>query len=138
MIVEIGHYALALALGVSVIQALVPLWGLSRQDRGLAAVGTSAALISFGLVALSFAALVASYVRSDFSVGNVFENSHSTQPLIYKFTSVWGNHEGSLLLWVLILTLFGALVALSHRSLPPRLREVPYGASGGMMESSGG
>ncbi|WP_306225972.1 heme lyase CcmF/NrfE family subunit [Bosea beijingensis] len=122
MIVEIGHYALALAFGVSVIQALVPLWGVFRQDRTLASVGSSAALVSFALVALSFAALVTSYVRSDFSVGNVVANSHSTQPLIYKFTSVWGNHEGSLLLWVLILTLFGALVALSRRSLPPRLR----------------
>lgn len=122
MIVEIGHYALALALGVSIIQALVPLWGLSRHDRALASVGASAALVSFGLVALSFAALVISYVRSDFSVGNVVANSHSAQPLLYKFTSVWGNHEGSLLLWVLILTLFGALVALSRNSLPPRLR----------------
>ncbi|MGX5732840.1 heme lyase CcmF/NrfE family subunit [Bosea thiooxidans] len=122
MIVEIGHYALALALGVSIIQALVPFWGVVRQDRALASVGSSAALISFGLVAASFLALVASYVRSDFSVANVVGNSHSTQPLIYKFTSVWGNHEGSMLLWVLILTLFGALVALSRHSLPPRLR----------------
>jgi cytochrome c-type biogenesis protein CcmF len=130
MIVEIGHYALALAFGVSVIQALVPLWGLSRQDRALAAVGASAALVSFGLVALSFATLVTSYVRSDFSVANVFENSHSAQPLIYKLTSVWGNHEGSLLLWVLILTLFGALVAVSHRSLPPRLRAGALAAQG--------
>ncbi|MGO4402934.1 heme lyase CcmF/NrfE family subunit [Bosea sp. RAF48] len=122
MIVEIGHYALALALGVSVIQTLVPFWGVVRHDRALASVGSSAALISFALVALSFAALVASYVRSDFSVANVVANSHSTQPLIYKLTSVWGNHEGSMLLWVLILTLFGALVALSRNSLPPRLR----------------
>ena len=122
MIVEIGHYALALALGVSIIQALVPLWGLSRHDRALASVGASAALVSFALVALAFAALVASYARSDFSVANVYANSHSAQPLIYKLTSVWGNHEGSLLLWVLILTLFGALVALSRNSLPPRLR----------------
>ncbi|QEL23023.1 heme lyase CcmF/NrfE family subunit [Bosea sp. F3-2] len=122
MIVEIGHYALALALGVSIIQTLVPFWGVVRHDRALASVGSSAALISFALVAFSFAALVASYVRSDFSVANVVANSHSTQPLIYKFTSVWGNHEGSMLLWVLILTLFGALVALSRNSLPPRLR----------------
>ncbi|MFJ5370220.1 heme lyase CcmF/NrfE family subunit [Bosea sp. CER48] len=122
MIVEIGHYALALALGVSVIQTLVPFWGVVRHDRALASVGSAAALISFALVALSFSALVAAYVRSDFSVANVVANSHSTQPLIYKFTSVWGNHEGSMLLWVLILTLFGALVALSRNSLPPRLR----------------
>ena len=122
MIVEIGHFALALALGVSIVQAVVPLWGVVRHDRALAAVGPSAALACFGLVLLSFAALVAAYLRSDFSVENVVANSHSTQPLIYKLTSVWGNHEGSLLLWVLILTLFGALVALSRRSLPERLR----------------
>ncbi|WP_420102364.1 heme lyase CcmF/NrfE family subunit [Bosea sp. (in: a-proteobacteria)] len=130
MIVEIGHYALALALGVSIIQALVPLWGLSRHDRALASVASNAALVSFALVALSFAALVTSYVRSDFSVANVTANSHSAQPLIYKLTSVWGNHEGSLLLWVLILTLFGALVALSRESLPPRLRAGALAAQG--------
>ena len=122
MIVEIGHFALALALGVAVVQAVVPLWGMVRQDRGLASVGPPAAIACFLLVALAFAALVTSYVRSDFSVENVVANSHSTQPLIYKFTSTWGNHEGSLLLWILILTLFGALVALSARSLPERLR----------------
>ncbi len=122
MIVEIGHFALALALGVAVVQALVPLWGVSRKDSALASVGAPAAITCFVLVAVSFLALVASYVRSDFSVENVVANSHSTQPLIYKLTSVWGNHEGSMLLWVLILTLFGAMVALSRRSLPMRLR----------------
>lgn len=122
MIVEIGHFALALALGVAVVQALVPLWGVSRKDTALASVGPSAAITCFLLVAVSFAALVTAYVRSDFSVETVVANSHSTQPLIYKLTSVWGNHEGSMLLWVLILTLFGAMVALSRRSLPMRLR----------------
>lgn len=122
MIVEIGHFALALALGVAVVQALVPLWGVSRQDTALASVGPSAAITCFLLVAFSFAALVSAYVRSDFSVETVVANSHSTQPLIYRITSVWGNHEGSMLLWVLILTLFGAMVALSRNSLPMRLR----------------
>ena len=88
MIVEIGHFALALALGVAVVQALVPLWGVARHDRVLAGVGPAAAVTCFLLVALAFAALVVSYVRSDFSVENVVANSHSTQPLIYKFTSV--------------------------------------------------
>jgi len=130
MIVEIGHFALALALGVAVVQALVPLWGVARHDRVLAGVGPAAAVTCFLLVALAFAALVVSYVRSDFSVENVVANSHSTQPLIYKFTSVWGNHEGSMLLWVLILTLFGAMVALSRRSLPARLRAGTLAAQG--------
>ena len=130
MIVEIGHFALALARGVAVVQTVVPLWGVVRQDRALAGIGPSAALVCFGLVAVSFAALTASYVRSDFSVENVAANSHSTQPLIYRLTSVWGNHEGSMLLWVLILALFGALVALSRKSLPPRLRAGTLAAQG--------
>jgi len=75
-------------------------------------VAGSTALVQFAFVAASFAALTWCYVGSDFSVANVFENSHSAMPLIYKFTSVWGNHEGSMLLWVLILSLFGAMVAL--------------------------
>src|SRR5262249_21036781 len=62
------------------------------------------------------------YVGSDFSVRNVFENSHSAMPLIYKFTSTWGNHEGSMLLWVLILSLFGALVAAFASNVPQTLK----------------
>lgn len=130
MFVEIGHFALALALGVAVVQTIVPLWGVSRNDPALAAVGPAAAIACFLLVALSFGSLMASYVVSDFSVENVAANSHSTQPLIYKLTAVWGNHEGSMLLWVLILVLFGALVALSRRSLPPKLRAGTLAAQG--------
>jgi cytochrome c-type biogenesis protein CcmF len=128
--VEIGHFALALALGVAVVQTIVPLWGVSRNDPALASVGPAAAIACFLLVAISFGCLMASYVVSDFSVENVAANSHSTQPLIYKLTSVWGNHEGSMLLWVLILVLFGALVALSRRSLPPKLRAGTLAAQG--------
>src|SRR5204863_2842362 len=73
-------------------------------------------------VAIAFSALIACYVRSDFSLVNVFENSHSAKPLIYKITGVWGNHEGSMLLWVFILSLFGALVALLGNNLPSRLK----------------
>lgn len=130
MFVEIGHFALALALGVAVVQTIVPVWGVSRNDPALAAVGPAAAIACFLLVALSFGCLMASYVVSDFSVENVAANSHSTQPLIYKLTAVWGNHEGSMLLWVLILVLFGALVALSRRSLPPKLRAGTLAAQG--------
>src|SRR3989440_5924345 len=85
-------------------------------------VAGSTALAQFVFAAASFAALTAAYVGSDFSVLNVFENSHSAMPLIYKFTSVWGNHEGSMLLWVLILALFGALVALFGSNLPATLK----------------
>src|SRR5437763_12389974 len=85
-------------------------------------VAGSTALVHFAFVAASFAALTWCYVASDFSVANVFENSHSAMPLVYKFTSVWGNHEGSMLLWVLILSLFGALVAAFGSNLPATLK----------------
>src|ERR1700760_3704929 len=122
MIVEIGHYALVLALALALIQSTVPLIGARTRDPALMAVAEPVAIVQFGFVALSFAALVACYVGSDFSVRNVFENSHSAMPLIYKFTSTWGNHEGSMLLWVLILTLFGALVALFGNNIPASLK----------------
>jgi cytochrome c-type biogenesis protein CcmF len=118
MIPEIGHFALVLALLVGIAQASVPMIGARRNDPRLMGVAESTALAQFGFVAAAFAALTACYVRSDFSVLTVFENSHSAMPLIYKFTSVWGNHEGSMLLWVLILTLFGALVAGFGRNMP--------------------
>ncbi|WP_186418960.1 heme lyase CcmF/NrfE family subunit [Bosea sp. CS1GBMeth4] len=130
MFVEIGHFALALALGVAVVQTIVPLWGVARNDPALAAVGPAAAIACFLLVALAFGCLTMSYALSDFSVENVAANSHSTQPLIYKLTAVWGNHEGSMLLWSLILVLFGALVALSRRSLPVKLRAGTLAAQG--------
>ncbi len=115
---EIGHYALVLALGLALVQLVLPLVGARRQDRALMSVAAPIAIAQFVFVALSFAALTACYVGSDFSVLNVAENSHSTMPLIYKFTSVWGNHEGSMLLWVLILALFGALVAAFGSTIP--------------------
>ena len=85
-------------------------------------VGRSAALTQLILIAIAFAALVNAHLTSDFSVLNVAENSHSAMPAIYKISGVWGNHEGSMLLWVLILAVFGALVALFGRALPMRLR----------------
>ena len=122
MIAELGHYALVLALGLALFQACVPILGARRNDASLMAVAEPTAIAQFGFVAFAFAALTICYVRSDFSVVNVFENSHSAKPLIYKITGVWGNHEGSMLLWVLILTTFGALVALFGGNLPARLK----------------
>jgi cytochrome c-type biogenesis protein CcmF len=122
MIPEIGHYALVLALGLAVIQAVVPAVGARLRDDTLMGVGGSTARAQFVFVAVAFSALTASYVASDFSVANVYENSHSAMPLVYKFTSVWGNHEGSMLLWVLILALFGALVATFGANLPATLK----------------
>lgn len=122
MLVEAGHFALALALGLSLIQFVVPLWGARANDPVLMSVAPSSALAVLGCVAFAFLALTFAYMASDFSVLNVVENSHSTKPLIYKISGVWGNHEGSMLLWVLILCLFGAVVALSKNSIPMRLQ----------------
>jgi cytochrome c-type biogenesis protein CcmF len=122
MIAELGHYALVLALALALVQASVPVLGARRGDPVLMAVAGPTALAQFAFVAISFAALISAYVRSDFSVLNVFENSHSAKPLLYKISGVWGNHEGSMLLWVFILSLFGALVALFGGNLPAKLR----------------
>src|SRR5436190_18360727 len=122
MIAELGHYALVLALALGIVQACVPIYGARRNDPVLMAVAGPTAVAQFGFIAIAFAALTICYVRSDFSVVNVFENSHSAKPLIYKLSGVWGNHEGSMLLWVLILSLFGALVALFGGNLPARLK----------------
>ncbi|MBV9523778.1 MAG: heme lyase CcmF/NrfE family subunit, partial [Alphaproteobacteria bacterium] len=122
MIVELGHYALVLALFMALLQASLPLLGAARGQPGLMALASSSALAQFVLVAIAFAALVHAYVTSDFSVLNVVQNSHSTKPLLYKLTGVWGNHEGSMVLWVFILTLYGAAVALFGGALPPALR----------------
>ncbi|WP_108659669.1 heme lyase CcmF/NrfE family subunit [Acuticoccus kandeliae] len=130
MLNEIGHYALVLALGVAIIQSVAPILGARLKDGRLMAMAAPTAGLTFLLVALSFAALMAAYVRSDFSLVNVFENSHSSKPLIYKISGVWGNHEGSMLLWVLILTLFGMLAASFAKQMPPSLRATVVSVQG--------
>jgi cytochrome c-type biogenesis protein CcmF len=122
MIAEAGHYALVLALGLALIQSTVPLLGARWGDHALMNVARSSALAQLLFVAASFALLTMLHVMSDFSVVNVFENSHSMKPLLYKITGVWGNHEGSMLLWVFILALFGGLVAAFGNNLPLSLR----------------
>jgi cytochrome c-type biogenesis protein CcmF len=122
MLVEIGHFALVLALLVALVQGTVPLVGASLRGRPLMDMARSAALLQFGLVALAFAIFMHAHIVSDFSVRNVFENSNTAKPMLYKVTGVWGSHEGSMMLWVLMLTLFGGLVAALGRSLPATLR----------------
>jgi cytochrome c-type biogenesis protein CcmF len=122
MLVEIGHFALVLALLVALVQGTVPLVGASVRSRPLMDLSRSAALLQFGLVALAFAIFMHAHIVSDFSVRNVFENSNTAKPMLYKVTGVWGSHEGSMMLWVLMLTLFGGLVAALGRSLPASLR----------------
>jgi len=122
VIVELGHFALVMALVVAIVQMVVPLWGANSGDRRLMAIGEPAALAQFGLLTISFLCLTYAYIVSDFSVENVVANSHSAKPLIYRISGVWGNHEGSMLLWVLILALFGAAVAVFGDNLPTSLR----------------
>ncbi len=122
MIVELGHFALILAFAVAIVQMVVPFVGAHKGWNGWMAVADPAATVQFLLVAFSFAALTYAFVTSDFSLQLVVLNSHTAKPLIYKITGVWGNHEGSLLLWVLILTLFGACASWFGGNLPPTLR----------------
>ena len=122
MIVELGHFALVVALTLALVQSTVPFLGALRDDGRLIAVAPYTAITQFLFVGIAFAALIHAYVVSDFSLLNVAENSHSAKPLLYKVTGTWGNHEGSMLLWVLILALFGALVAAFGTNLPDRLK----------------
>ncbi|MFT4013269.1 MAG: heme lyase CcmF/NrfE family subunit [Paracoccus sp. (in: a-proteobacteria)] len=119
---EIGHFTLILALAVALFQMIVPMLGAAKGWSGWIDSARPAAIAQFGLIAISFAALTIAFVQSDFSVRLVYENSHTAKPLIYKISGVWGNHEGSMLLWVLILALFGAAGATFDANLPPRLR----------------
>jgi cytochrome c-type biogenesis protein CcmF len=120
--VETGHFALVLAFALSLVQFVLPLVGARTGDARLMATAGPVAVTGFAMTAIAFAALTVAYVLSDFSVLNVVENSHSQKPMLYKITGTWGNHEGSMLLWVLILTFFGALVAAFGRNLPATLR----------------
>ncbi|MFN4089824.1 MAG: heme lyase CcmF/NrfE family subunit [Alphaproteobacteria bacterium] len=122
MIVELGHFALILALALALLQSVLPLVGAQRGIPGLMAFARPAAELQFLLVLASFVALTYAFVVSDFSVALVVDHSHSAKPLLYKVTGVWGNHEGSLLLWVLILTLFGGMVARFGGNLPATLQ----------------
>jgi len=122
VIPELGHFALILALCVALVQGTVPLYGAARGEPALMALGRMAALAQLALVGVAFAALTHAYLTSDFTVANVVANSHSAKPMLYKFTGVWGNHEGSMLLWTLILALFGAAVAAFGENLPETLR----------------
>jgi cytochrome c-type biogenesis protein CcmF len=122
MIIEFGHYALVLALATALIVSVLPMIGARRGDMAMMALATTGSLALFGLVTLSFGVLTWAYAVSDFSVKNVWENSHSLMPVIYKYSGVWGNHEGSMMLWLLILCFFSAMVALFGRNLPATLK----------------
>ena len=128
MIAELGHFALTLAVAVALVQMLAPLAsgrlaGRSVVEREqIAALAVPAALVQVVLILFAFFALMHAYVVSDFSVENVYANSHTAKPLIYRISGVWGNHEGSMLLWVLMVAAFGATVALFGGHLPSTLK----------------
>ncbi|MBN2759021.1 MAG: heme lyase CcmF/NrfE family subunit [Rhodobacteraceae bacterium] len=122
MIVELGHFALILAFAVALAQTVIPLVGAHKGWRDWMGVASPMASVQFALTAFAYAALTYAFVVSDFSVKLVVDNSHTLKPLIYKLSGVWGNHEGSLLLWVLILTLFGASAAWFGGNLPRSLQ----------------
>ncbi len=122
MIIELGHFALVLAVAVGVVQMVVPLYGAQVGDHALMRLAMPASLVQFALVAVAFAALTHAYVVSDFTVENVVRNSYSAKPLIYRISGVWGNHEGSMLLWLLMLVGFGGAVAAFGTNLPLGLR----------------
>ncbi|MEQ1902039.1 MAG: heme lyase CcmF/NrfE family subunit [Devosia sp.] len=117
MAIELGHFAFILAVAVAAVSAIYGFWSWRREGGGAGFLRQSALLQAL-LIAIAFAVMVQAFVTSDFSVRLVAEHSHSTQPLLFKITALWGNHEGSMLLWVSILVLMGAALALFGRNLP--------------------
>ena len=122
MFAEFGHIALILAFGVALLQSILPMVGAARSDARLMAFADRAAIAQFVLIAVSFAALTAVFVTSDFSVELAAQHSHLSKPMLYKITGVWGNHEGSMMLWITMLALFGAMIPVFGKSLPCSLR----------------
>ena len=130
MIPELGHFALALACALAFAQAVLPIWGAHRRNPHLIAAAPGLACGQLLALATAAGCLVWSNVVDDFSVLNVAENSNSLKPLLYKITGSWGNHEGSIILWALILALCGGAVAGFGRTLPGALRARVIGVLG--------
>lgn len=122
MITELGHFALILAFLVAIIQMVVPLVGAHNRWPAWMAIADPAASAQFFLTCFAFGALMWAFITSDFSLQLVVLNSHSAKPMLYKISGTWGNHEGSMLLWVLIVTLFGAMASWFGSNLPPTLK----------------
>ncbi|MBC7521380.1 MAG: heme lyase CcmF/NrfE family subunit [Sandarakinorhabdus sp.] len=122
MFAEIGHFALILALLTATAQAVLPMLGANRGDAALMAFGRTAAQLQAVLIITAFAALMTSFGRADFSVALVAQHASISQPLPYRLAATWGNHEGSMLLWVLILAIFGAGIGAFGGNLRPSLQ----------------
>ena len=119
---EFGHFALALALALALVQSVLPILGAARGNLMWMRSARALSVAQLLFVGLAFAALMRAFVVSDFTVLNVAENSHSLKPMLYKVAATWGSHEGSLLLWVLILTAFGAAVSFFGSNIPEPLK----------------
>ena len=132
MFVEIGSFALILALVFSIAQLGLSATARVRRSTTLAAAGEGAAVAAFLGVAIAFAVLMHAFIVSDFSVANVAANSHTEKPMLYKVAGTWGSHEGSILLWCLALTGYGAAAALLSRGLPRGLRSLMVATQGGL------
>lgn len=130
MIAELGHFALILALLTAFVQGFVPLYGAQKHRADWMALADRAAALQFALVSAAFAALIYSYVTSDFSVQNVMRNSHTLKPLLYKISGTWGNHEGSMLLWAWMLALWGFAVSRLSQAVDPQFRAQAAGVMG--------
>ena len=130
MLPEVGQAALALALVLAVLQGVAGLAGAARGREDLAAVTRPAALAQLVLVLLAYVILTLAFVLQDFSVRYVADNSNSLLPMVYRFTAVWGAHEGSLLLWALMLAAWNAAVALASGSIPWSFRARALGVIG--------
>ncbi|MEH6570612.1 MAG: heme lyase CcmF/NrfE family subunit [Halioglobus sp.] len=122
MIPEVGHFALIIALCIALALATIPMWGAWRRNIVAMDMASGLALGLLFFSAISFACLANAFLLDDFSVKVVASNSNSLLPSIYKFSAVWGNHEGSLLLWILILSFWTAAVAIFSPSLPLQVR----------------
>jgi cytochrome c-type biogenesis protein CcmF len=119
MIPELGHFALIISLGIAIILGILPIYGTFRGNANFVALAKPAAITQWLFMAISFGCLVYAFVTDDFSVRYVASTSNSALPLLYKVSAVWGAHEGSLLLWGLILATWSMAVALFSRSMPP-------------------
>ena len=130
MLPELGQVLLVCALLAALLQAVLPLWGAQRGRGAWMAVAVPAAFAQLVLVAGAFALLTVAFVQQDFSVRYVAENSNTLLPLAYRYSAVWGAHEGSLLMWVLVLALWGGAVALWSKRLPDTVRARVLGVMG--------
>jgi cytochrome c-type biogenesis protein CcmF len=130
MIAELGHFLILLAFAASLAQAGAGLWGGHARDGRFAGTATASADIAALSCLLAFAALMSAYIRSDFSVENVANNSHTLKPLLYKIAGTWGNHEGSMVLWCLVASGFGVALARMSKGLRWDLRSRAVGVQG--------